>query len=86
MSENDRRVAAALLRVAGEHFGNHGCNDFELDAVLPDAEDRRALMRRLHQWNGDPEEFDPDGSYEIEADFALMEFLADVLDPDSEAA
>lgn len=80
MKESDKKVVIALLRYAGEHFGNHGCNDFDLAAVLPDVEDRCDLMRRLHQWNGDPEEFDPDRSYEVEADFALMEFLAEEME------
>jgi hypothetical protein len=79
LSPNDRKVLAHLLEMASDHFANHGCNDMELDEVLPDVDARRDLMRRYHAWNGDPEEFDPEGSYEIESDFALMGFYAAVL-------
>lgn len=27
----EMRAAARLLSIASEHYGNHGCNDFELD-------------------------------------------------------
>ena len=32
MTPADKRLAARLLQVAEEEFGNHGCNDFDLVA------------------------------------------------------
>lgn len=73
--ETKLTVAAELLLVAGDRFAQHTCNDFSLAVIIPDLEERRALVREYHEWNGDPEELDPNGTYEFHNDAALMHFL-----------
>ncbi len=75
------RLAAKLLGIASESFGNHGCNDFDLAEVpgFETREARAALDLAEHTWNGDPKEHDPERDHRYAADFALMGFLAAVL-------
>jgi hypothetical protein len=83
MTPNENKLAAELLRLASDQFANHGCNDFPLAPLIPSQEARDELVRAWHEWNGDPEEY-----YEADApdyrlmDYALMDYLADLLDPD----
>jgi hypothetical protein len=54
---------------------NAGCNDFELSEVVPDVEERRALMKKFHEINGDPESFEEDlrcgATFDFVSDFCL---------------
>ena len=77
------RLASHLLRMAADEFGNHGCNDFNLEEVMPDEQERRDLMKLYHEMNGDPEEFNPKSSYKYTFDFGLMSLMADLLDSES---
>lgn len=74
------KLAARFLEMAADEFGNHGCNDFNLAEVMPDVRARRALMKLYRKRNGDPEEYDANGSYEYEMDFCLMRLMAWLLD------
>lgn len=74
-------LAAELLDIAGDEFGNHGCNDFKLPDWSPS--ERRELAIDYERFNGDAEELErlqglPEGSQEFEwfADFALMFYMA----------
>ena len=73
------KLAARLLDMAGDKFGNHGCNDFNLidegfgfsDQELID------LDRKMHEQNGDPEEHDPEWAVTgHQADSCLMFYLS----------
>ena len=79
MNKLEKKLAALLLEIAAEEFCNHGCNDFELKRFVPDLKQRRQLVKEYHEWNGDPEEYDPEAKYEYFPDFALMSYLADKL-------
>jgi hypothetical protein len=81
MSPAERRLAAELLRVAAESFSNHGCNEFDLAAVVPDVEERRAIMRRYEERNSGGQDFDPELDYRIGHDWILMHAMANRLDP-----
>ena len=76
------RLAANLLRLAGNDFGNHGCNDFDLTKIpgFETSEARAALDLAKHTWNGDPEEHDAEGDHRFGYDWCLMMFLADVIE------
>jgi len=81
MPSSRDRLLAKLLRMAADQFTNHGCNDFDLAAIMPDVEERRALMKEYEIWNNSPDRYDPNDRYEIGSDWALMAFLADKYDP-----
>lgn len=77
MNKRELRLSAHLLREAAEHYGRHGCNDFDLTRHF-DKSFLETFVREYHEWNGDPEVFDPRHLYL--PDFAIMAFLADKLD------
>ena len=78
LTETEIKVAAKLLDVAGDVFSNRGCNDFNLEFIR--LEDRHELIRSCEEWNGTPEDFDPNQEYKIYADFCLMNYLSQKFD------
>lgn len=59
MKQWELRLIAHLLEMAGEHFGNHGCNDFDLDnEVISDPAEIAEFVDAAQRWNGDPQEED----------------------------
>lgn len=76
LNKQHLKLMSHLLKMASEQFGNHGCGDFNLEAVIPDVEDRRALLKAMHESNGDPEEFDPKRDYQYAMDWWLMSYFA----------
>lgn len=81
MKPYERKLAAILLEMASNHFGNHGCNDFPLEKYLT-PEEQQMLTKQYHEWNGDPEEYNPDRPMSL--DFALMGFLAAKIYPEED--
>ncbi len=78
MTQNEKNLAAKMLELASEEFGNHGCND--VDDSLFDGwskRQRRAFVKAYQKWNGDPEEYSPDNLHL--PDFCIMDFLASKL-------
>jgi hypothetical protein len=57
-----RRLAADLLDLASDKFGNHTCNDFGRPADWTQ-EEWDALSFALHEANGDPQDFEPGHTY-----------------------
>jgi hypothetical protein len=84
MSITDKRLfelAAELLDLAGDKFGNHTCNDFMLPDWSP--AERRQLAIDYEKYNGDAEETArlenlPVGDPEFEyfSDFCLMFYVS----------
>ncbi len=75
-------LAANLLRMASEQFTNHGCNDFDLAELIPEAEVRGALLVELYGEDADDYEISekrPDWNF---PDWLLMNYCADQLDPE----
>jgi hypothetical protein len=72
-------LVAKLLDMASDVFANHTCNDLPDDFYdgIPESEIVE-LHRAYHNWNGDPEEFNPDCVGYL-GDSALMAFFAGVL-------
>ncbi len=75
LSESEKAVLLKLVEQASETMGNAGCNDFDLSEFMVE-EQIDGLAKEYHQWNGDPEEFDPkaDNSMAV-PDFALITYL-----------
>ncbi|HEY9657148.1 MAG TPA: hypothetical protein V6C65_01695, partial [Allocoleopsis sp.] len=67
---------ATFLDEMSNIWSRHGATDFNLAEVLPDVEDRRALMREFHELNGDPHEFDPSNEYPYWFNWLAMWFCA----------
>jgi hypothetical protein len=44
MTTSEKRLTAALLRLAADEFHNHGCNDFNLTEYISDADTRDVLV------------------------------------------
>ena len=76
MNKKEKLLAAHLLEEASHQFANHGCNDLNMEALGWNVEERRDLMQRMHEDNGDPEEFDPSCDYKYNYDWWVMSFLA----------
>lgn len=79
MTATEAKLAAACLREASRTFSNNGCNDFDLMALVPDQDERDALVLAYFEWNGDPEEYyeqqNPAHDWRLQ-DWMLMDFLA----------
>jgi len=61
MNAKEKRLAAEMLELASDEFSNHGCNDVD-DTLWEDwtLEERKRFVKEFHDYNGDPEEYDPD--------------------------
>jgi len=75
MTDKEKKLTALFLRLASDEFGNHGCND------VPEKyfegwtkEERQQFVKEIHEWNGDPEEYNPEFLHT--PDFAIFGFLA----------
>jgi hypothetical protein len=76
MKAKELRLAASLLQLASDEFSNHGCND--VDAYFYEGwslKERQQFIKEFHDWNGDPEEFNP--NFLELGDDILMSYLAD---------
>lgn len=69
--------AAALLREAGEHYSNHGCNDLEWWPYVPEVL-REAFAADVNEFQGMADFMRPDEPYTH--DYAMMEFFASALE------
>lgn len=69
-------VLADLLNMADDEFGNHGCNDYELD----NTPENYNLVKDALEWNGDSEDreptISPDGKTIYTQDYFLMGYFA----------
>lgn len=81
LSVTEAELAADLLQMAADHFGYHVGNGYNLAEVIPVVQKRRELMKKFHEWNGDPENFDPNNEYVWVSDFAMMAYMASVIGP-----
>lgn len=70
------KLIANLLDIAHDEFANRSCNDYELEEILPNIEDRYQLVRDIENWNDTPEEFDPDDNYDIVSNTSLLGYFS----------
>ena len=83
MRKEYKRLAAKLLGMAADDFGNRCCNDFDLTGYV-DPPVALELAREMHAWNGDPE-CAPTNERDAmwTADFFVMGYLAHLLEEES---
>jgi hypothetical protein len=67
LTKADTKIIAYLLETVSDHLSREICNDLRLGVLMPDIEERRALMKQWHEDNDDSGSFDPESSYEIES-------------------
>ena len=78
------RLASEMLKLAAEHYCNHGCNEWDWPAWMT-VQQRADLIRDEHARNGDPECIEDDleemfGGGECgPPDFLVMDWLGDML-------
>lgn len=80
MTHKERLLAADMLDMAVNAFSAHTCNDF----LFPDEwtlEEKQEFVKSYYEWIGSPEEYDP--QHLFLPDYAVMEFLADLLREES---
>lgn len=54
------KLISKLLEMASYQFSNHGCNDLYEDFWDGVSEDEKQnLYKEFHDWNGDPEDYNP---------------------------
>ena len=78
LDKNACAILAELLETAGEHFGNHVCNDFD----IPNTPESRELIEQAERWNSEQQWFEeglnisPDGTKIYTQDYFLMGYFA----------
>jgi hypothetical protein len=79
MTDKEKKLAAYFLKAASDVFGIHICNDVDEDAFVDwTIEERQQLVKDFHEWNGDPEEYNP--NFVHLPDHCLMSLLASKLE------
>jgi hypothetical protein len=75
MKIKEIQLAAKMLDKASDVFGEYRCNNVK-DSFYDGwtLEERQQFVKEMHDWNGDPEEYDPEIIHM--PDFAIMSFLA----------
>jgi len=84
LTKAELKLAAYLLDLASEEFGNHGCNDLDLvkEAGL-DPEDSFVLRKDLTAYSGDEVVEEEHNHHTLDA--VMMEYLAHRMKAESEA-
>lgn len=82
MNTAERKLAAALLRMASETYSNHGCNDLDLiaDCGLTEAEGKRIARTLSKQIKADDPAYDGPGDPHCCMDWMVMQMIADKLE------
>lgn len=83
MSPAEKRLTAALLRLAADQFANHGCNDFDMAPFFPNKDKRDALFVEVTGELYDGAVGDED--YRL-SDSELMDLMADHLEREANEA
>lgn len=94
MTAKEVKLTAALLEMASNEFSNHGSNDMDkalLNAIGFTDEEKLALAREFHEWNGDLEEILEDGELSLRefnwiGDSCWMDFMAAKLSKEAPSA
>jgi glutaredoxin-related protein len=90
VTSKEKRLAAALLKMAADEFGGHICNDFDLTRFGFTEDECRELMREFHDWNGDPQIFLDDVAngrkFAQTQDFVVMSFMAEKLEQEAKGS
>jgi hypothetical protein len=83
MTGKELHLTIELLNLAADEFGRHGCCDMDRDMLQRvnfTDEEKLALAKEYHEWNGDPEEFEGTlQEFDRISDYAWMRFMANKL-------
>lgn len=82
ISDEERKILIALLKESSAEFSNHGCNAFDLRPYLT-KEQAIDFDKKIHEWNGDPEEAEPENAF-YSYDWLLMSYFADLLEKNND--
>ena len=75
MKTLEKLLAARFLEEVSDLYGYHSCNDVDENVWGSwTIDERKEFVKEYHEWNGDPEEYDPD--WLRLPNFAIMGFLA----------
>ena len=82
MNSKEKLIAAEMLESLSNKMADSCCNDWNFPINW--SEDEKAtFVREFHEWNGDPEEFDP--GYLVLSDFCVASFLSSKMLDDEES-
>jgi hypothetical protein len=81
MTTSEKKLTAALLRLAADQFHNHGCNDFNLSEYITSADARDALVLDTFGELFGEKKADDEADYRL-GDSWLMEAMAKRLEAD----
>jgi len=81
-TEQAHKLAAHLLNMAADQFSNHGCNDFDLSEVFPEAQAVQ-ISDDIARGCGWSEEDIRHDSYTV--DWLAMRTVAEILAPKGDA-
>lgn len=78
MTIKEKKLAGHYLCEYASDLGNRGCNDMD-ESLFEEwsLEERREFVKSASEWNGDPENYDPDFLHL--PDFMVVAYLADCL-------
>jgi hypothetical protein len=80
LTKDERKLVAALLRLASDEYSNHGCNDFDLrDHGL------EHMAEELNELEWPDEEDRPVSISPVVSDWLMMSRLADKLEEEEQA-
>jgi len=89
LPDYEMRALVALLREASDYFSSRICDDIDLTPLIPSVEQRREMLKRFHEWNGDPEVYEQDqmeggwyAEYHVWSYAAMFDYFAHRLAPD----
>lgn len=77
MNKNMIKMILYFLGDYEEELSDRICNDFNLKEFIPEKREREQFVKDYHNWNGDPEEYNPDNLNL--PDFAVVTFLIERL-------
>lgn len=76
VNKKELELAARFLKYYAEELGSNGCNDWNFPKDWTE-EEKTKFVKDFHDFNGDPEEFDPDHIFL--QDYCVASFLSNKL-------
>ena len=80
MKHFEKKMAVDFLKEYSKYRASRGCNDLDIDPWNLTDEEKIDLDKRYHEWNGDPEEHDPEWAVQgYFSDFCIIRLVAEDL-------
>lgn len=70
-------LTSYFLKIAGDEFSNHSCNDID-NEIWKDwtIEEKLKFLTEFHEWNGTTEEYEEDPEDTFITDWQIFDFLS----------